>query len=154
MRRRSSALGVFLGLVASLAVTSAAEAQQASVKRVATAETLPATAPAVAPLPRRKTPSASPCNRSVGRRQRSRRRSRSADRAALAAFYAGRVYAPVWVSSNGLNAKAAAAIAEFSKANDGASRPPTSAPWLPRRPAMRRHRMCSPVPSSPCRSRR
>ena len=40
------------------------------------------------------------------------------DRAALAAFYAGRIYAPVWVSSNGLNAKAAAAIAEFAKAND------------------------------------
>ena len=29
-----------------------------------------------------------------------------------------RVYAPVWVSSNGLSAKAAAAIAEFGKAND------------------------------------
>ena len=43
---------------------------------------------------------------------------REQDRAALAAFYAGRVLSPVWVSSNGLSAKAAAAIAEFGKAND------------------------------------
>ena len=38
--------------------------------------------------------------------------------AALAAFYTGRVYAPVWVDTSGLNAKATAAIAEIGKAGD------------------------------------
>ena len=119
MRRRSSALGVFLGLVASLAVTSAADAQQASAKRVATAETLPATAPAVAPPPAPQDPVGIVLQQKLAVATKSRADEGEAqDRAALAAFYAGRVYAPVWVSSNGLSAKAAAAIAEFGKAND------------------------------------
>ncbi len=36
----------------------------------------------------------------------------------MPAFYATRVYAPVWVSSSGFNAKAVAVIAELGKADD------------------------------------
>ena len=119
MRRRSSALGVFLGLVASLAVTSAADAQQASAKRVATAETLPATAPAVAPLPQPQDAIGIAIQQKLSAATKGRSEDADAqDRAALAGFYASRVYAPVWVSASGLNAKAAAVIAEFGKAND------------------------------------
>jgi L,D-transpeptidase YcbB len=41
-----------------------------------------------------------------------------AEREALKAFYAGRTYAPLWVGTEGLNAKAEAAIAEIKKADD------------------------------------
>ena len=40
------------------------------------------------------------------------------DRAALAAYYATHIYAPLWISNGALNAKAAAIVAEFSKADD------------------------------------
>ncbi|MBZ0208192.1 MAG: L,D-transpeptidase family protein, partial [Hyphomicrobium sp.] len=40
------------------------------------------------------------------------------DRAALAGFYATRVYAPIWVFKTGLNDKAADVITEFGKAAD------------------------------------
>ncbi len=40
------------------------------------------------------------------------------DRAALVGFYAARIYAPIWVTTSGFNAKATAVIAEFGKADD------------------------------------
>ena len=119
MRRRSSALGVFLGLVASLAVTSAADAQQARAKRVATAETLPATAPAVAPLPQPQDAISIALQQKLSAPAKARADDADAqERATLAAFYATRVYAPVWVSSSGFNAEAVAVIAELGKADD------------------------------------
>ncbi|MFA6141597.1 MAG: L,D-transpeptidase family protein [Hyphomicrobium sp.] len=123
-RRRSSALGVFLGLIASLAATSAADAQQASAKRVAAAETLPATAPAVAPAPQPQDAIGIAIQQKLSAATKGRSYDADAqDRAALAGFYATRVYAPVWVSSSGLNAKATAVIAEFGKASDWGLQP-------------------------------
>lgn len=108
-----------LGLVLSLTFGVSAEAQQAGAKRLATTEPLPATAPAVTPPPAPQDPVGIALQQKLSAATKGRADEAEAqDRAALAAFYAGRLYAPVWVSSNGLNAKAAAAIAEFAKAND------------------------------------
>jgi hypothetical protein len=84
-----------------------------SAPRVAAAETLPAAAPPVAPAPtpqdalgialQQKLTAATKLRRDDGDAQ---------DRAALAAFYATRVYAPLWISNG------AAIVAEFSKADD------------------------------------
>ena len=107
------------GLLVSLALAAGAEAQQAGAKRLATAEPLPATAPAIAPPPAPQDPLGIALQQKLSAAAKGRADEAEAqDRAALAAFYAGRIYAPVWVSSNGLSAKAAAAIAEFGKAND------------------------------------
>ena len=108
-----------LGMASSLIFVAAAEAQQAKSPRVATAEPLPAVAPAVAPPPAPQDPLGIALQQKLTATTKGRADEAEAqDRAALAAFYAGRIYAPVWVSSNGLSAKAAAAIAEFGKAND------------------------------------
>ena len=108
-----------LSLVVSLAFVAGAEAQQAGAKRLATAEPLPATAPAVTPQPAPQDPVGIALQQKLSAATKGRPDEAEAqDRAALAAFYAGRIYAPVWVSSNGLSAKAAAAIAELGKAND------------------------------------
>jgi len=106
-------------LVVGLAFVAGAEAQQAGTKRLATAEPLPATAPAVTPPPAPQDPLGIALQQKLSAAAKGRADEAEAqDRAALAAFYAGRIYAPVWVSSNGLSAKAAAAITEFGKAND------------------------------------
>ncbi len=100
-------------------LTSAADAQQAGAKRVAAAETLPVTAPAVAPAPQPQDAVGIAIQQKLSTVTKGRGDDADAqDRAALAGFYATRVYAPVWVSLSGLNAKATAVIAEFGKAND------------------------------------
>ena len=147
---RLASVGSGLGL--SLFFVAAADAQQATSKRVATTEPLPATAPAVsACAPAARSASASRFSRSFRRRESAAptmRTRRSAPRSP--AFYASRVYAPVWVTSIGFNAKAAAVIAEFGKADDwGLER--RRFPGYPRRcrrPAMRRRRPRWPMPKS------
>ena len=108
-----------LGLALSLFFVAAADAQQANSKRVATTEPLPATAPAVAPAPQPQDPLGIALQQKLSAPAKARADDADTqERAALAAFYATRVYAPVWVSSNGFNAKAVAVIAEFGKADD------------------------------------
>jgi len=110
-----------LGLASSTGFVAVAEAKKPAPPppRVAAAETLPAAAPPVAPAPapqdalgialQQKLTAATKLRRDDGDAQ---------DRAALAAFYATRIYAPLWISNGALNAKAAAIVAEFSKADD------------------------------------
>jgi L,D-transpeptidase YcbB len=120
-RWRLPVAGLVASLVVSLTFAVDAEAQQAAAKRLATAKPLPAAVPAIEP-----TPSPTPQD-AVGIALQQKLtalgtprtdEAEAQDRAALAAFYAAHVYAPVWVSSSGLNAKAVAAVAEFGKADD------------------------------------
>ena len=108
-----------LGMASSLFFVAAADAQQAPAKQLATTEPLPATAPAVAPAPAPQDPIGIALQQKLS--AAAKRRADDADaqeRAALSSFYATRVYAPVWVTSRGFNAKAVAVIAELGKAND------------------------------------
>jgi L,D-transpeptidase YcbB len=109
-----------LGLASSTGFVAVADAKKpAPPPRVAAAETLPAAAPPVAPAPapqdalgialQQKLTAATKLRRDDGDAQ---------DRAALAAFYATRIYAPLWISNGALNAKAAAIVAEVGKADD------------------------------------
>jgi L,D-transpeptidase YcbB len=120
LRLGSSARGAIVGLAASLALMATAHAQQPGAKRVANAEPPQATAPAaVAPAPAPQDPIGIALQQKLAATAKSRADDADAqDRAALAGFYASRVYAPLWVSSNGLNPKAAAVAAEFGKAAD------------------------------------
>ena len=109
-----------LGMASSLIFVAAAEAQQARSparrhRRAAAGDVRPQLRPPPAP----QDPLGIALQQKLTATTKGRADEAEAqDRAALAAFYAGRIYAPVWVSSNGLSAKAAAAIAEFGKAND------------------------------------
>jgi murein L,D-transpeptidase YcbB/YkuD len=108
-----------LGMASSLIFVAAAEAQQAKAPRVATAEPLPAVAPAVAPAPAPQDPLGIALQQKLTAPAKARAdEGQAQDRVALVGFYAARVYAPIWVSSNGFNAKATAVIAEFGKAED------------------------------------
>jgi murein L,D-transpeptidase YcbB/YkuD len=106
-------------MASSLIFVAAAEAQQVKAPRLATAEPLPAVAPAVAPAPAPQDPLGIALQQKLTAPVKGRAdEGQAQDRAALVGFYAARVYAPVWVSSNGFNAKATAVIAEFGKADD------------------------------------
>jgi murein L,D-transpeptidase YcbB/YkuD len=111
--------GWALGMASSLIFVAAGEAQQAKSPRVATAEPLPAVAPAVAPAPAPQDPLGIALQQKLTAPVKARAdEGQSQDRAALVGFYAARVYAPIWVTTSGFNAKATAAIAEFGKADD------------------------------------
>jgi murein L,D-transpeptidase YcbB/YkuD len=108
-----------LGMASSLIFVAAAEAQQAKSPRLATAEPLPAVAPAVTPAPAPQDPLGIALQQKLTAPAKARAdEGQAQDRAALVGFYAARVYAPIWVTSNGFNTKAAAVIAEFGKADD------------------------------------
>ncbi len=108
-----------LGLALSLFFVAAADAQQATPSVSPPPSRCRRRRRPLRPRPHRKIRSASRFNRNFRRPRKARADDADAqDRAALAAFYAARIYAPVWVSSNGFNAKAAAVIAEFGKADD------------------------------------
>lgn len=108
-----------LGMASSLIFVAAGEAQQAKSPRVATAEPLPAVAPAVTPAPAPQDPLGIALQQKLTGPTKARAdEGQAQDRAALVGFYAARVYAPIWVTSNGFNAKATAVIAEFGKADD------------------------------------
>jgi murein L,D-transpeptidase YcbB/YkuD len=108
-----------LGMASSLIFVAAGEAQQAKSPRVATAEPLPAVAPAVTPAPAPQDPLGIALQQKLTGPAKARAdEGQAQDRAALVGFYAARVYAPIWVTSNGFNAKATAVIAEFGKADD------------------------------------
>lgn len=106
-----------LGMAASLSFVAAADAQQARAKRVAAAEPLPATAPAVTPAPAPQDPLGIALQQKLTTKVRVDE-GEAQDRAALSAYYASRVYAPIWVTSTGFNAKATAVVAELAKADD------------------------------------
>lgn len=111
--------GWALGVASSLIFMAAAGAQQAKAPRVATAEPLPAVAPAVTPAPAPQDPLGIALQQKLTVPAKARAdEGQAQDRAALVGFYAARVYAPIWVTSNGFNAKATAVIAEFGKADD------------------------------------
>jgi L,D-transpeptidase YcbB len=111
--------GWALGMASSLIFVAAAEAQQAKSPRLATAEPLPAVAPAVTPAPAPQDPLGIALQQKLTAPAKARAdEGQAQDRAALVGFYAARVYAPIWVTSNGFNTKAAAVIAEFGKADD------------------------------------
>jgi murein L,D-transpeptidase YcbB/YkuD len=111
--------GWALGMASSLIFVAAAEAQQAKSPRLATAEPLPAVAPAVTPAPAPQDPLGIALQQKLTAPAKARAdEGQAQDRAALVGFYAARVYAPIWVTSNGFNAKATAVIAEFGKADD------------------------------------
>jgi murein L,D-transpeptidase YcbB/YkuD len=106
-------------MASSLIFVAAAEAQQAKSPRLATAEPLPAVAPAVTPAPAPQDPLGIALQQKLTAPAKARAdEGQAQDRAALVGFYAARVYAPIWVTSNGFNTKAAAVIAEFGKADD------------------------------------
>jgi murein L,D-transpeptidase YcbB/YkuD len=108
-----------LGMASSLIFVAAAESQQAKSPRLATAEPLPAVAPAVTPAPAPQDPLGIALQQKLTAPAKARAdEGQAQDRAALVGFYAARVYAPIWVTSNGFNTKAAAVIAEFGKADD------------------------------------
>jgi murein L,D-transpeptidase YcbB/YkuD len=108
-----------LGMASSLIFVAAAEAQQAKSPRVATAEPLPAVAPAVTPAPAPQDPLGIALQQKLTAPAKARAdEGQAQDRAALVGFYAARVYAPIWVTTSGFDAKATAVIAEFSKADD------------------------------------
>ena len=111
LRRRVVALGL-----ASTAMVMCGSAGAAQAPKVATAEPPPAaTQPAPAPVV---TPT-DPIGLALQQRLTAPPGKKvDTDRAALATFYTGRVYAPVWLDNAGLNAKANAAIAEIGKAGD------------------------------------
>jgi murein L,D-transpeptidase YcbB/YkuD len=119
MSRWGLPVGPVLGLVVSLAFVAGAEAQQAGAKHLATAEPLPATAPAVTPPPAPQDPVGIALQQKLTAAAKTRGDAGQAqDRAALVGFYAARVYAPIWVTTSGFNAKATAVIGEFGKADD------------------------------------
>lgn len=107
-----------LGMAASLSFVVAAEAQQAGAKRVAAAEPLPAVAPPVTPAPAPQDPIGIALQQKLTPVKARADDAEARDRAALVGFYASRIYAPIWVTSTGLNPKAAAVIAEWGKADD------------------------------------
>jgi murein L,D-transpeptidase YcbB/YkuD len=119
MSRWGLPVGPVLGLVVSLAFVAGAEAQQAGAKHLATAEPLPATAPAVTPPPAPQDPVGIALQQKLTAAAKTRGDAGQAqDHAALVGFYAARVYAPIWVTTSGFNAKATAVIGEFGKADD------------------------------------
>lgn len=107
-----------LGMAVSFVIVSAADAQQAGAKRLAAAEPLPAVAPPVTPAPMPQDPIGIALQQKLAPVKARADYPEAQDRAALAGFYASRVYAPIWVTSTGLNPKAAAVIAEWGKADD------------------------------------
>lgn len=109
---------VALGMASSLLFVAAAEAQQPGAPRIATAEPLPAAAPAVTPAPAPQDPIGIALQQKLAPAKARADDQDAQDRAALAGFYATRVYAPIWVSKTGLNDKAADVITEFGKAAD------------------------------------
>ncbi|MCZ7594571.1 MAG: L,D-transpeptidase family protein [Hyphomicrobium sp.] len=109
---------VALGMASSLIFVAAAEAQQPGAPRIATAEPLPATAPAITPAPAPQDPIGIALQQKLAPAKARADDQDAQDRAALAGFYATRVYAPIWVSKTGLNDKAADVITEFGKAAD------------------------------------
>lgn len=109
---------VALGMASSLIFVAAAEAQQPGAPRIATAEPLPATAPAITPAPAPQDPIGIALQQKLAPAKARADDQDAQDRAALAGFYAARVYAPIWVSKTGLNDKAADVITEFGKAAD------------------------------------
>lgn len=113
MRWRSLAYGA----AASMLFVAAADAQQVRAKRVAAAEPLPAAAPAVTPAPAPQDPLGIALQQKLAAKVRVDE-GEAQDRAVLAAYYASRVYAPIWVTGSGFNAKATAVIAELAKADD------------------------------------
>lgn len=106
-----------LGIAASLVVVAAAQAQQPGEKRLAAAETLPATAPAVAPPPAPKDPIGAALQQKLAVKMRGDE-GEMQDRAALATYYATQGFKPIWVSQTGLNDKGRALAAEFAKAGE------------------------------------
>ncbi len=106
-----------LGIAASLVIVSVAAAQQPGTKRLAAAETLPATAPAVAPSPAPKDPIGAALQQKLAVRMRGDE-GEMQDRAALATYYATQGFRPIWVSQTGLNDKGRALAAEFGKAGE------------------------------------
>jgi murein L,D-transpeptidase YcbB/YkuD len=112
---------VALGLVLSLTMSAVAMAQQAAKLKVATTEPPAAAAPAVTAAPAPTEPIAIAVQQKLASPAKARRgddAAEAADRAALAGYYATRIYAPLWVADAGLNGKAAAVIAELGKADD------------------------------------
>ncbi|KAB2939766.1 L,D-transpeptidase family protein [Hyphomicrobium sp.] len=109
---------VALGMASSLIFVAAAEAQQPGAPRIATAEPLPATAPAITPAPAPQDPIGIALQQKLAPAKARADDQDAQDRAALAGFYATRVYAPIWVFKTGLNDKAADVITEFGKAAD------------------------------------
>jgi murein L,D-transpeptidase YcbB/YkuD len=109
-----------LGLASSTGFVAVAEAKKpAPPPHVAAAETLPAAAPPVAPAPAPQDALGIALQQKLSAATKLRRDDGDAqDRAALAAFYATRIYAPLWISNGALNAKAAAIVAEVGKADD------------------------------------
>jgi hypothetical protein len=146
--------GWALGMASSLIFVAAGEAQQAKSPRVATAEPLPAVAPAVAPAPAPQDPLGIALQQKLTAPVKARAdEGQSQDRAALVGFYAARVYAPIWVTTSGFNAKATAAIAEFGKADDwGLSAADFAPPAIVAAAGDGPTR--SPMPNWSCRSRR
>jgi len=109
-----------LGLASSVIFVATAEAKKAPPQpRVAAAEPLPAAAPPMTPVPVPQDPIGIALQQKLSSAAKVRSNDDAAqDRAVLAAFYATRIYAPLWISKTGLTDKATAAIAELGRAGD------------------------------------
>ena len=121
-----------VGMAALAIVAGAAEAKQPARPRVATTEpaphlgntpAAPATAAPEAPAAAAPAPPSPTDPLAIAIQQRLTAGTKGddgdrGDAAAMQAFYAEHVYAPLWTSAGGMTPKAAAAIAEIKKADD------------------------------------
>lgn len=113
---------VALALATAVVPTAHANAQESPAPaRVATAEPQAAVepaAPATAIIPEPQDPLGIALKARIESPAAKGDEQVRADREALETFYAGRTYAPLWVTPDGFNPKADAAIAEIKKADD------------------------------------